>query len=125
MTDLRNIEKLAVDFLRKLRPDGPWALTAIEPDGAATTRIFEDEDKAAAFVNKHNGKRNLYYSPNPTRSGLNSKATKADITAAEFAHADLDPLDDETPETAKQRYLAELEAFQPHYTALIDSGNGL
>jgi hypothetical protein len=115
----------AIDFLKQLRPNGPWTLTAIKPDGAALTRTFEDEDEAAQFIAKYNGERNLYYSVNPTRAGLTKKASKADITAAEFVHADLDPRDDETPDAAKKRYLDELETFAPHYTLAVNSGNGI
>jgi hypothetical protein len=117
--------KEAASFLSQLRPQGPWTLTAIEPDGATLTRTFDHLDKAGAFIAKHNGKRNLYYSLNPTRPGLTSKATKDDIVAAEYLHVDLDPHADETPDEAKQRYLDALEAFEPHATFVVDSGNGL
>jgi hypothetical protein len=115
----------AIDFLKQLRPNGPWTLTAIVPDGTTLTRAFDDETKAAQFIAKYNGQRNLYYSINPTRDGIDKKASKADITAGEFVHADLDPKDGETPDAAKQRYLAALETFEPHCTALVDSGNGI
>ena len=116
----------AVDFLQRLRPGGPWVLTAIVPDGNAATITARTADEAAAFVRKHDGKRNLYYSVNPTRTALSKKAAKVDIAAIEYALADLDPADDETPEAAKRRYLDQLSgAFEPKPTVLIDSGNGV
>jgi hypothetical protein len=33
----RTSAQIAVDFLEKLRPDGPWVLTAIIPDGLTDT----------------------------------------------------------------------------------------
>ena len=99
----------AVEFLALLRPGGPWVLSAIEPDGKIETITAKTDGDVRAFVSKHNGARNLYYSVNPTRKAMNKKATKTDIAAIEYVLADLDPADGETPEAAKARYLAQLE----------------
>ena len=56
---------------------------------------------------------------------MNKKAAKTDIARIEYLPADLDPKPDETPEAAKARYLAGLDALHPAPTAIIDSGNGL
>jgi hypothetical protein len=85
----------ATAFLKQLRPQGPWTLTAIIPDGPTATCTFKVLDKAAVFIRKYNGNRNLYYSLNPTKPGLNTKVGKEDITAIEYLHADLDPHADE------------------------------
>src|SRR5262249_42614248 len=102
-----------------------WLLTAIEPDGKTTTITARTADQVEAFVRKWNGRRNFYYSVNPIRTPLNKKAAKTDIAAIEYALADLDPNEGETPEAAKARYLKALERFEPKPTALIDSGNGV
>jgi hypothetical protein len=116
----------SIIFLEKLRPGGPWLLIAIDPDsGAILAKTVLSLEAAEIFVNKWNGKRNLYYSVNPTRTPLNKKAAKTDIAAIEYALADLDPNEGETSEAAKARYLKALEHFEPKPTALIDSGNGL
>jgi hypothetical protein len=79
-----------------------------------------------AFVRKYDGKRNLYYNVNPTRTALNKKAKKTDIAAIEFALADLDPKDGEASDAAKERYLTQLDdAFTPKPTVVVDSGNGI
>ena len=85
------IASLPLAFLEKLRPGGPWVLTAIVPDGATTTITARTPDEVEAFVRKHDGKRNLYYSVNPTRTAMCKKAAKTDIAAIEYALADLDP----------------------------------
>src|SRR5262245_15585899 len=116
-------------FLQKLRRDGPWLLTAIVPDGATTTSSTRTTDQVKAFVRNHDGKRNLYYSVNPTRTAMSKKAAKKDIAAVEFIHFDGDPRDDETPEQAKARYLKAIEQFTKEtgikFTFGIDSGNGI
>ena len=57
---------------------------------------------------------------------MSKKAAKTDIAAIEYALADLDPADGETPEAAKARYLAQLnDVFEPKPTAGVDSGNGI
>jgi hypothetical protein len=116
---------VAVEFLEKLRPGGPWVLTAIVPDGPTETTTAKDKDAVAAFVRANDGKKNIYYSVNPTRTEMAKKAAKADIAAIEFLLADLDPSAGESPEEAKARYRAKLETQRPRSTAIIDSGNGI
>jgi hypothetical protein len=116
----------SICFLEQLRPNGPWVLTAITPDGPTTTITARTAAEVDAFVSEHNGKRNLYYSVNPTRSAMFKKAAKADIAAVEYLLGDLDPLDDETSEAAKARYLNQLNGtFEPKPSAIVDSGNGI
>ena len=115
----------AVDFLKQLRPDGPWVLTAIVPDGATVTATLTAADEVDRFVAQYDGHRNIYYSLNPTKGPVSKKASKTDIAAAEYTHADLDPREDETPGAAKQRYQTQLETFEPKPTAVVDSGNGI
>ena len=118
-------DQQAIDFLKHLRPDGPWVLTAIIPDGATDTITARDADAVRAFVRTHDGKRNIYYSVNPTRGEMSSKAAKKDIARIEYLLADLDPKEGEAPEAAKARYLAALKDGKPAFTAMVDSGNGL
>src|SRR5258705_8962510 len=59
---------IAIDFLKQLRPCGPWVLTAIAPqDGKIETITAKTADQIDEFVHKHSGQRNLYFSVNPTR----------------------------------------------------------
>jgi predicted P-loop ATPase len=115
----------ALDFLEKLRPGGPWVLTAIIPDGLTDTVTANNAEEVRRFVGKNDGKKNLYFSVNPTRTTRTSKASKLDIAAIEYSFVDLDPKEKEAPDVAKSRYLAGLEAFKPAPTAIIDSGNGI
>jgi hypothetical protein len=92
-----------VEFLKWLRPKGPWLLTAIMPDGSVTAATVSTAKDVNGFVREHDGKRNIYYSVNPTRKAMNKKPAKTDIAAIEFLLSDLDPTDDETPADAKAR----------------------
>jgi hypothetical protein len=116
----------AIEFLQELRPGGPWVLTSVHADkGWIDTITAKTHDEVREFIGKWNGKRNLYYSVNPTRKEMTSKAAKTDIAAIEYLFADLDPADNETAKAAKARYLAALKQHKPINTATIDSGNGI
>ena len=114
----------AVDFLERLRPGGPWVLSAIVPAGPIDTITALAPSDVRAFVARHDGKRNLYFSVNPTREVLSKKATKTDIAAIEYVLADCDPNPGETSADAKARYQARLEIV-PRPTFIINSGNGI
>ncbi|HEY5131756.1 MAG TPA: phage/plasmid primase, P4 family [Bradyrhizobium sp.] len=120
----KSTETVAVDFLEWLRPGGPWVLTAIIPDGKTVTITARNADEVRRFVRANDGKKNIYYSVNPTRTAMTRKASKVDIAAIEYLLSDLDPRDGETTEAAKARYLAALETHEPTATAIVDSGNG-
>ena len=116
----------ATDFLERLRPGGPWVLTAIHPtQNSINTLTAHNASEVLDFVRARDGKWNIYFSVNPTRAATRSKASKLDIAAIEFIISDLDPRDDESPGDAKARYLKALETFKPGATALINSGNGI
>ncbi len=116
----------AMEFLEKLRLGGPWVLTAISPTGGKIETITAmNASDVLTFLRMNEGRNNLYYSVNPTRSALTRKAAKTDIASIEFFLADLDPAEGESPEAAKQRYLAALETHEPKPTAIVDSGNGI
>ena len=111
-------------FLKLLRPEGPWCLTAIEPDGPIRTATFDDLGEARKFIERHNDNgENLYYSVNPIKQPINKKARKEDIAAATFLWVDCDPHKDERPDDCKLRVLNNNASLQP--TFVIDSGNGI
>lgn len=141
----------AVAFLRRLRPDGPWPITAIWPEReekrpaltktygpVAGDRIGDADACATAIDSANTTGWNVYYSLNPTRGPVTKKADKADILAVEFFHVDIDvpaaPAD-ATPEQRaehvareKARILrlltTELPEGVPPPTFIIDSGGG-
>ncbi|WP_429912886.1 VapE domain-containing protein [Glycocaulis sp.] len=123
----------AVDFLRLLRPDGPWLLAAIPTDGGAPTCAAYDGRTAAYVADwiepKNKARRGIYYHINETRAGLGKKADKADVTAVEFIHVDLDP-DKSKPLAEEQARLRELTSTGwpeglPLPTFTVWSGGGV
>ena len=117
----------AVTFLELLRPGGPWLLNSFDPEtGNGDTIHTSDTDEVRKFVARHNGKQNIYFGVNPTRGPMKKKAAKVDISAIEYALADCDPADNETPDEARNRYLEAIKATgTPEPTFTISSGNGL
>ena len=93
----------ALEFLKKVYPDGPWVLTAIRPDrkGIDTgTFASESDPELLNFLNEHNGSENLYYAVNPLLAATNKKAKRTDVKEVAYLHIDLDarPIDPEDPE---------------------------
>lgn len=121
----------ALAFLQRLRPNGPWLLAAIPPEGGAPVcRSFAPDDLAglAVWLNQHQGQRNLYYHLNPTAAGLRSKAKKGDITAVEWLHVDIDPRAGEDIQEERSRAFSllsdNLPKGVPAPTVIVDSGGG-
>lgn len=104
-----------LQFLHTLRPDGPWDITAIAPDGVGiVTRTFgpSSVEKLQEFIKEHNGRRNLYYGVNPSRYPLRKKASKDDIYEVQYLHVDIDARHGEPLEEELQR-LKELVSRKP------------
>src|SRR5262249_18067646 len=117
----------AIDFLKRLRSEGPWAITTIVPDGGTLTRTFmpNEEDEARRFIADENSAgKNIYYTPNLTGI-VTKKPSKAAITAVDYLHVDADPEPGETPEQFRARALPLFEAFEPSPGFIVESGNGL
>lgn len=116
---------MAIEFLQKFRPNGPWTLHSIKPEGGApTTATFTDVEAMRDWIHARNGKENLYFSVNPTKTEMAKKSTKADVSVMAALHVDCDPRSGEDFERERQRILRALQAsvFKP--TVIIDSGGG-
>lgn len=121
----------AIEFLHALYPEGLWALTSIQPDRKAIeTRTFlpSEHEKAAAWIDKYNGKRNIYFHVNQPKKKLSKKADKTDIAAAFYLHVDVDPRAGEPLEAEQERIRGLLDNWsadfpEPHIA--ICSGGGM
>ncbi len=119
----------AIDFLKRWEPDGPWVLTAIDPSKKGIeTRTFEKAGKELAdWLDRHNGRWNIYFSVNRCREPLSKKAEKSDIAAAVALHVDLDPRVGEDLEKERDRILGLLRqppGGLPAPTVIVFSGGG-
>ena len=118
----------AVAHLRKLRPDGPWTLTAIEPDGPGIdTKTFgpNTASDALAWLEARSGRMNLYYMVNPAMRPLSKKATKEDVLEAVAIWVDIDPKKGEDPAAARADAIARLMNYRVPPSIVIDSGGGV
>lgn len=86
--------KIALEFLKKFYPKGPWTLTAISLDKQSLpTRTFgpKSEDECLLFIDEHNGKMNLYFHVNPVKHAISKKAKISDLASMAWLHVDVDP----------------------------------
>lgn len=127
----------ALDHLEWFRPEGPWPLTAIPPDGGPTkTETFGPETEADClrWLEERTAEHmNLYFMVNPPRTMLRSKAKKEDVEDLAWLHVDVDPkkrpdlsADEKVKHIAAERarILPLLREFKPEPTLIIDSGGG-
>lgn len=116
----------AVAFLYRWAPEGPWTLTAIVPDGRTETRSFDPttERECHAWIDLHQRRRNLYFSVNPPKGAITSKAKKEDIARLVALHVDIDPRVGEDIDDERHRILRLFEELTPPPSVIIDSGGG-
>lgn len=122
---------ITIDFLFKWKTEGPWVLTAIQPDRKSIdTRTFRPEQRTelARWLEAHNGKDNMYFHVNPPTRDLEKKANREDVAALEWLHVDIDPRAGEDLEEERARALAFLQdrlpTGIPEPTCIIFSGGG-
>lgn len=85
----------ALDFLQRWAPDGPWMVTAVDPERkkrlVGQTFGGKQSVELLAFIEHWNGKRNLYFSVNTPRHEIASgKAKKEEIGWVVALHVDID-----------------------------------
>lgn len=125
----------AISFLQSLRPGGPWNLTAIVPDGPITSATFTDPAAACAWIEKHAGRANLHFVPNPAPkpSGKGGRVRKDDVPVIEYLHGDFDvdkvaegqDLDGLSLPQRKAAVEDDMTYSGLTPTMLVDSGGGL
>ena len=119
----------AIAFLRRVRPEGPWTLTGIIPDGSTDTETFgpETEAEALAWLEARSGRMNLYWMVSTPMRPLTKKGSKEDVKEAVAIWVDMDPKKGEDPEAARADAIARLEegTHAPPPSIVIDSGGGV
>jgi len=121
-------------FIDLVRPSGPLLLVAIDPNsgvvsGHSFTIPGERDAAMPCAVERNAAGMTAYWTSNLSRSGLHKKAAKADITAACFVWADIDPdLKTHGSYAGARAHLLDTELPRlraAHPTVILDSGNGL
>ena len=126
--------KDAVGFLTAVFPTGRWVITAIEANRKESpitaTFTADTADGAREFIDKWNGKRNLYWTVNQPAKDFNGKVKpgKEDIQTLCYLHADLDPQKGHAFDKERERIRDVLDALPnklcPRPSFVIDSGGG-
>lgn len=129
----------AIAFLKQWAPQGPWVLTAINPERGGnekqriqTRTFFPDKEKeCGVWINQWQGNRNIYFTVNHVREPMNSKPEKKDIGYGVALHVDIDPVNPpagaDLPifyEGEQQRILTMLQAYTPPPSIITYSGGG-
>jgi P4 family phage/plasmid primase-like protien len=122
---------VAIDFLMRFSPSGPWVLTAIDPmnRGICTQTFFPDNlPELERWLVRYNGKRNIYFQVNSPMRRLTKKARRQDIKSVDYLHVDIDPRPGECLDQAKSRALGlltnNLPEGIPRPSAVVFSGGG-
>lgn len=127
---------ISLDFFKQYRPDGPWLLVAVDPDGPKDQRLpavtfnstqlqhMSDWVERMNNPDKKGVKHNIYFSVNPTIETMNKKPKRTDINTVEYLHVDIDPRAGEDFKSEQERILKLFRDFRPLPTCLIFSGGG-
>jgi hypothetical protein len=102
-------------------------LCSILPDGRTCSGRWFGGDVGAATdwaLSENQEGKNVYWTVNLVKEGVNKKPAKPDIVAARFSHVDIDPPKDGSS-FDKLRTHAELVAEPVPPSLIIDSGGGL
>lgn len=84
----------ALAFLEQWLTEGPWVLTSISTDRKGIkTDTFDaaSVDELTEWIDRYNGKRNIYFHVNPPMHKLTKKAEREDIKELAWLHVDVDP----------------------------------
>lgn len=98
----------SVEFLQRWNPQGPWVVTAIDPDKKGIdTRTFAaaEVDQLIEWLKNHGSTRNIYFTVNPVKRAIDVKPTREHISALSWLHCDLDPRAGEDLDAERARIL--------------------
>ena len=122
----------AVAWLKALAPTGPWLVVAINPNPEPGTRNAEiaafspdTEPNLVAWLDRHQGHRNLYYTSNVLVHEPFRSTNKAAVRWLRLLHVDVDlhgPADD--PDEAAA-LIQRLRSLDPPPTAIVWTGGGV
>lgn len=123
--DIRPNKAAIAAFIKRTIQNSIHLVTII-PDGPTTGRWFGDDHAAASLwaYNQNAQGKNVYWTVNVCRPGVNTKPKKSDIVATRFLHLDIDPPKDGSA-FGKDSVAQSLLAAPIPPTATIDSGGGL
>lgn len=118
----------SLEFLEQFSTNFSNVITAIDPDsGNISGGTFKAKDRhtyCKEFIEKHNGKENLYFNVNPVKHPVETKANKEQVQSLAYLHVDCDPEPGKDIGEERERILKMLQDFKPRPTVILDSGGG-
>ena len=121
---------LAVEFLQRWLPEGPWPLCAfheVRDNNDFRTFTPENLSELPVWLDEQNEEqRNVYFHVNPVSQPENGKALKNDVLRMEWLHVDVDPAKGQEIRAEQKRILKLLQAddMLPPATVITFSGGG-
>jgi len=128
--------KASIAFLNQWHPD-KWIITAIDVDkkGIETKTFYTNPEKGRlgkeallSFINKWNGKRNMYFTINSAIGDIKSHQKINQIQSLDCLHVDIDPKKDADINEERSRALGLLTKNRPkgipEPSVIIFSGGG-
>lgn len=122
--------KKAVAFLKAFRQSGLINIVAIDPHSEYVTGITRPVNSAdlSEFIEKNNGKQNLYFMVNEPKEGSpDGKLKKENVDKIHAVWLDADPAKDKPFEDERVRitnFAEELKGKEEPPTYIVDSGGG-
>lgn len=127
----------AVDFLATIAGGGRIAVTAMVPDGALASAIFDtsvQRSELQDWIGGHSGKANLYFSLNEPAPLASGRLKERDVAVIRGLAVDIDPdaREEVKPggfERERLRLFGVADEWANHFfsapTAIVDSGGGI
>ena len=121
----------AIAFLLRYRGSNPVVLTAMDLDDpcviqSRTFRPAGERARLCEWINRHQGVNNIYFTVNPTLGVIwgQQKASEELLRGVTTLHVDIDPSSRHGLDGERRLILANIRAFTPKPSFIIDSGNG-
>lgn len=113
---------ITVDFLESHQPGGPWYLSGLG-EGAPVVQRCTTPEQAESFIERYNGKLNLYFRVNnPKRTATGVTVRRTDVVEGTHVYIDIDST--YKAGESHEAVLAKLEAFEPKRSYVVFTGGG-
>ena len=117
----------SIEFLKRWRPEGPWALTSVPLNKKGLLAGFfkpGQEAELLSWLEREGAAKNVYFMVNPHLGAFHAKADRENVATMDWLHVDIDPRPGEDIAEEQVRALKLLQEFKPAPTVIVFSGGG-